>query len=128
MGGGGERKYSMKVMDIAEACYEVNRVWCRVRGDTSQPSWDDAPEWQKNSTASGVAAHLLNPDLTPEQSHNLWMAQKHADGWVYGPAKDPDRKEHPCMLPHSELPPEQRAKDLLFARTIKMFLEAEKLT
>lgn len=116
-----------RVQAIAEACHEVNRIWCRVNGDTSQPSWDDAPDWQRDSAIAGVMAHIDNPDLTPEQSHDLWMARKLHEGWAFGPVKDEDRKEHPCMVPYGELPPEQRAKDILFSRTVKMFIEAGSL-
>lgn len=117
----------MRVATIARACHEVNRIWCKAHGDDSQPSWDDAPAWQQNSAIAGVIAHIEDPNMTPERSHELWMQAKHEEGWVFGPMKDESRKEHPCMLPYSELPPEQRAKDLLFTRTVAMFLEAETL-
>lgn len=56
----------------------------------------------------------------PEQSHECWLKEKHETGWKYGPVKDPGKKEHPCMVPYIELPPEQRVKDELFVGTVKM--------
>lgn len=40
-----------------------------------------------------------------------WVSYKAADGWRYGPFKDPVAKTHPCMVPYDKLPPEQRVKD-----------------
>ena len=62
--------------------------------------------------------HLANPDATPEQSHESWLEQKIADGWVYGAVKDPDAKTHPCCVPYEELPVEQKAKDYLFRAVV----------
>jgi hypothetical protein len=47
------------------------------------------------------------------------MADKEADGWKHGPVKDPEKKEHPCMVPYGQLPAEQRAKDYLFIAVVK---------
>ena len=105
---------------IARICHEVNRAYCNSIGDTSQPSWEDAPDWQKASAVNGVEFHLNN-DTTPEQSHENWMREKEADGWVYGPTKDPEKKEHPCMVPYDQLPLEQRTKDYLFKAIVDCF-------
>lgn len=99
---------------IARLAHEVNRAYCRAIGDDSQPVWDDAPDWQKISAVSGVEFHKKNPDATPEASHDAWLKQKINDGWCYGQVKDPEKKEHPCFRPYSELPIEQRVKDYLF--------------
>lgn len=100
--------------EIAKACHEANAALCRAFGDNSQPTWDDAPDWQRMSAINGVSFHLANPDAGPESSHGAWLAQKEAEGWVWGEVKDADAKTHPCMLPFDELPPEQQAKDHVF--------------
>jgi len=99
---------------IAQVAHEVNRAYCASLGDTSQPAWADAPDWQRASALAGVDMHLANPDATPEASHISWYEQKLADGWVFGEVKDPEKKEHPCMVSYEELPAAQRAKDYLF--------------
>lgn len=115
---------SVNVEFIAHLCHAVNRAYCLSIGDTSQPTWEDAPDWQKESAINGVQFHLGN-DTTPEQSHENWMAQKVKDGWVYGEVKDPDKKTHPCMVPYSELPTEQRVKDHLFKAIVDMYKGGE---
>lgn len=103
-----------KITFIAMACHEANRAYCMSLGDTSQPPWAQAPDWQKASAIAGVKMHLANPDATPEQSHEAWMAQKAAEGWKFGPIKDAKTKEHPCMVPYADLPQSQRSKDYIF--------------
>ncbi len=108
----------MNVRKIAKVCHEVNRAYCQALGDDSQPSWDSAPEWQQSSALNGVQMHLDNPNATPENSHESWLAQKAAEGWKWGPIKDAEAKEHPCFCPYAELPAEQRAKDYLFRAVV----------
>ncbi len=103
----------------ARTAHEVNRAYCVGLCDFSQPAWVDAPKWQKDSAIAGARAIAVNPDTTPEQSHEGWLAQKEADGWTYGEEKDPVRKTHPCMVPYAELPATQRHKDTLFGAAVR---------
>ncbi|MDE4297113.1 RyR domain-containing protein [Phaeobacter gallaeciensis] len=104
---------------IAKVCHEVNRLYCQSHGDTSQPAWDDAPDWQKKSARVGVLHLLTNRKATPEQTHESWLCEKKADGWVYGPVKNAEFKTHPCMVPYEELPQQQRIKDSLFQAVVR---------
>ena len=108
----------MDVRTIAKVCHEVNRAYCQALGDDSQPPWEEAPEWQQSSALNGVQMHLDNPNATPENSHESWLAQKRAEGWQWGLVKDVEEKTHPCFLPYGELPVEQRAKDYLFRAVV----------
>lgn len=104
----------------ARAAHEVNRAYCQALGDTSQRPWAEAPEWQRDSARNGVRAVLSGgPSHTPERSHEGWLAQKFAEGWVYGPTKDAERKTHPCCVPYAELPEAQRAKDYVFLAVVR---------
>lgn len=108
----------MKVEQIAQVAHEINKAYCEAIGDNSQTSWEDAPQWQKESAVLGVIFHMENPDAGPDASHNSWMKQKIEDGWKYGPTKDPDNKYHSCILPFEMLPNEQKAKDFLFRQVV----------
>ena len=99
---------------IARVAHEVNRAYCQALGDHSQPAWEDAPQWQRDSALLGVQLHTENPDAGPQASHESWMAQKVADGWTYGPEKRPELKQHHCIVPFDALPVEQQAKDFIF--------------
>ena len=107
---------------MARTAHEVNRAYCQSIGDMSQPSWEDAPEWQQDSAKNGVKFHLENPDAGPAASHNNWLIQKQFEGWVYGPVKDPEKKMHPCIVPYDQLPKEQQTKDSLFIAVIHSFI------
>lgn len=106
-------------MIIAAAAHMANRAYCIALGDTSQPLWKEAPDWQKDSAFNGVKATLTNPNHTPEDSHKSWLKQKISEGWIYGPVKDPEKKLHPCIVPYSDLPPEQKIKDDIFLATVR---------
>lgn len=100
--------------EIAKICHEANRAWCELNGDTSQPSWEETPAWQRESAIAGVAFVRANPNAGDSAQHESWMAMKLADGWRYGPDKDTTLKTHPCLVPFEELPHEQQFKDKLF--------------
>lgn len=106
----------------ARAAHEANRAYCIALGDTSQPSWDDAPDWQRSSAVNGVRGAIAGN--TPEQSHEGWLEEKRAAGWRYGPVKDVEKKEHPCFVPYAELPPAQRSKDVIFTTVVRVLADA----
>ena len=103
---------------IAKVCHEANRAYCQTMGDSSQPKWKEAPDWQKNSAIAGVNFCFANPDAPPSANHEAWLKTKEAEGWKYGPVKDPEKKEHPCFVPYEHLPVEQQKKDALFKAVV----------
>lgn len=42
----------MNIEQTAKTAHEVNRAYCLSIGDISQPSWEDAPDWQKKSAVN----------------------------------------------------------------------------
>lgn len=109
----------MDFQRTAKVCHEVNKAFCESIGDQSQPDWENAPQWQKDSALAGVKAHVeSNFTMKPEDSHVSWLKQKELDGWKFGEIKDPVAKTHPCFRPYSELPAEQKTKDFLFKAVV----------
>lgn len=102
----------------AQVAHEANRAYCQMLGDASQPHWPEAPEWQQESARVGVRL-ALEGESNPEKTHQAWLEHKLACGWKYGPVKDPEKKEHPCMVPYADLPKEQRKKDALFLEVVR---------
>lgn len=115
----------MDIEQIARTCHEANRALCLAHGDTSQVAWEDAPEDIKASAIDGVAHALDHPEATPEDSHLNWCAFKVADGWVYGPVKDADKKTHPCLVDYDKLPVEQWAKDYVFQAIVRSYAHVQ---
>ena len=103
----------------ARAAHEANRAYCLVLLDNSQVAWEDAPDWQRESIVAGARSIRDNPSTTSKESHENWCLLKRENGWVYGPEKDSDLREHPCLVEYEELPPEQKFKDLLFGAVVR---------
>jgi hypothetical protein len=111
--------FSVGQVDTMAICaHETNRAYCASIGDKSQVPWDRAPANIRQSAIDGVVHILNNPSGTPEDSHNNWLKFKEQDGWVYGEVKDLEKKTHPCCVPYSELPQEQRVKDIIFRSVV----------
>lgn len=109
----------MKAVEIAKICHEANKAYCEAIGDPFMPHWGDAPEWQRASTEAGVAFLLENKNATPRDTHASWVECKVKDGWAYGPKKDAQKKEHPCMVDYDDLPAEQKMKDSIFLSIVR---------
>lgn len=100
------------------AIHEANK-------EIQQQTGEFIPQLSEHLTKSildGVYYVLDNPNCTPEQQHNNWVHFKRADGWRYGSIKDFERKEHPCLVPYSELPEIQQRKDNVFRQTLDNFI------
>lgn len=61
---------------------------------------------------------------TPEQSHASWMSLKASEGWIYGLVKNPEKKEHPCMVEYGQLPLPQQLKDEIYITVVRAVLKA----
>lgn len=109
----------MNVSNVAQIIHAANREVQKLIGETVNPEWDDAEDWMKQSTISGVLG-VYNGN-TPEMSHEAWIQTRLADGWVWGEVKDMELKTHPCLVPYNQLPPLQRIKDSLFGNIANTF-------
>ena len=115
----------LSIEQIARTAHEANRALCASFGDRSQKPWDEAEGWQRESAIKGVQFRIANPDASDSAQHDQWMADKVADGWVYGAVKDADAKTHPCIVSFDQLPPDQKAKDAIFAAVVRSLSFAE---
>lgn len=112
---------------IAQMCHEANRAWCAHWGSDIQPSWGDAPKWQRDSALDGVK-HVVKRfkeghRVTPRELHENWMSFKLSSGWKYAAQKNAQKKEHNCLRPYDELNPKEKLKDKLFLAIVFSFLD-----
>jgi hypothetical protein len=50
-------------------------------------------------------------ELLAKNTHDIWARQRLSDGWRYGPRRDDERKEHPCLIPYEELTETEKQYD-----------------
>ncbi len=56
-----------------------------------------------------------------ENAHEVWAANRQAEGWTYGPQRNDELKQTPDMVPYSELSEEEKEYDrTMVIRTIKL--------
>lgn len=54
-------------------------------------------------------------ELLAKNVHEVWSAARLAEGWQYGEERDDSLKLHPCLVPYSLLPEEEKRLDRLTA-------------
>lgn len=114
----------MKIADIAMICHEANRAYQYVIGQEVSPAWRDAPQWQADSAIAGVQAVVWGTATSPEEQWRTWKEHKLSEGWKYGPVKNAETKEHPCIVDtYDQLPIDEQRKDRLFRGIVTALTE-----
>lgn len=110
---GAEWKHAMTSEQIASIVHQANRRLQHIQGDPNpSEDWDDeTPELQR-TCIEGVEQALLGAG--PEELHAAWVEHLKEHGWTWGPVKDRELKQHPCLCPYAQLPANQQLKDALF--------------
>lgn len=60
-----------------------------------------------------------------ENVHDVWAQTRLAQGWTYGPERNDTEKKHPCLVPYSELPEEEKVYDRSTSLETLKFIIAE---
>lgn len=56
-----------------------------------------------------------------ENAHDVWAAERQAQGWTYGPTRNDEKKQTPCMVAYSLLPESEKKFDREMAmNTLKL--------
>lgn len=108
--------------EVARIAHEALRVYCEINGEPLMPHWEDAEQWQKDSTLHGVEVVASNPSIRPSVLHDEWLEHKRSTGWRFGTDKDAEKKTHPCMVEFHGLPVRQQAKDRLFVSVVQAMM------
>lgn len=46
-----------------------------------------------------------------ENVHEVWATERIKQGWKYGPERNDQKKETPCLVPYKQLPEEEKEYD-----------------
>jgi hypothetical protein len=74
---------------------------------------------------SAIDLSALEPlmEALVRNAHEVWARQRMQDGWIWGPARDDARKQHPSLVPFEELPDSEKAYDnAMVTETLKTVL------
>lgn len=110
------------VQSLTFTCDVVFHEWCKKYNENLDPL-QSTDEFK--SLLYGVYRHAINFFLTGEHSaedaHENWLIEKMADGWIYGHAKEPEKKQHPCICSFATLPKAQQMKYKICKTVVDMF-------
>lgn len=102
--------------------YEVARLQAAATGAPIVPEpWSARDETFRAQMMANVAEQM-SPDrfADPEAAHDSWWRAYEDMGWKYGPVRDPEKKEHPDMVPFAELGWRERIKDAVYIALCEM--------
>ena len=46
-----------------------------------------------------------------ENAHDTWAKLRMKEGWTYGESRNDELKTHPCLVPYSDLPDQEKEYD-----------------
>lgn len=59
-----------------------------------------------------------------ENTHDVWAAERIRQGWSFGPQRDDQAKQTPCLVPYRDLPEEEKVFDRNTAmETVRLLLK-----
>lgn len=59
-----------------------------------------------------------------ENTHDVWAAERLRQGWRYGPQRDDQTKQTPCLVPYCDLPEGEKVFDRNTAmETVRLLLK-----
>jgi voltage-gated potassium channel Kch len=81
---------------------EITRMLRRAGSEIApMADWDESPLVFTAGELESLA----------EEEHLRWMRERTASGWIFGEARDDERKLHPSLIPWADLPEAEKEKD-----------------
>lgn len=90
--------------------------FCQVLGERRVTPWEELPRPEQDVVVAMVRGARCG--ATPRGLHDTWYEVRLGAGWVWGPAADPEAKQHPSLMPYDRLPESQKDKDWLFLMVV----------
>lgn len=113
---------SEKHVSAARIANAVNNALRMHFNEPANAAWDELDDESRHRALIGVAKAAEMPDMTPPECHKLWVESMAKDGYRYGEQIDYVRKEHPAMVPYTQLPEPQKLKTQLFLAIVRSVL------
>ena len=63
-------------------------------------------------------------NLLAKNVHDVWSVGRLQQGWSYGPQRDDEKKQNPCLVPYEDLSDGEKSYDLNTAmETLKVLVK-----
>ena len=64
-----------EILNIARVCHEAHRAWCAANGDREHKPWEEAEQYQRDTTIWGIDLLIRFPDVS-DQRHPRRMVER----------------------------------------------------
>jgi hypothetical protein len=116
-------KGALSPMQIAEIAHAANFAYSKTSVSQIHPEkWPQVSVQAREGMKKAVLHVLTHPDVTAEEQHAFWMADKLEAGWIQSGILDRSVRGHPNLKPFDELPVWEQLKDHLFLAIVKALL------
>jgi len=113
-------EYSTNYAELPEANKEPNRAFVRnIPRSVERMGFSIVPIGNKKRIKQFLPDEI---ESLAELEHERWSKEKLDSGWQYGKLKDNDLKLHPCLIPWSGLPEDEKEKDRILVKRIPQIL------
>lgn len=111
---------------ISAVVHAALSAWRVANGQAAHPEWSVAPDWMRESTRATVLHVLAHPDVTPEDLHAFWAANRLAGDRRLRPEHDPGGHVQPpspaaanAAPSYADLPDIEKIKDVLVIAVVR---------
>lgn len=63
-------------------------------------------------------------ELLAKNTHDVWAEERISQGWTYGPMRNDETKENPCLVPYHDLPDSEKNYDRSVSQQVLKVLYA----
>jgi RyR domain len=113
-------EYSTKYGELPDVNKEPNRAFVRnIPRSVERMGLSIVPIGNKKRIKQFLSNEI---ESLSEIEHERWSKEKLDNGWQFGKIKDNDLKLHPCLIPWSGLPEDEREKDRILVKRIPQIL------
>lgn len=88
---------------IAHAVEDSKSLYKEYVGEPLSPPFEEMPDDYRKKIVASVVAIWQNPDMSPQDMHNVWMKRQLSSGWKHGGTYDEKSKTSPALVPFHDL-------------------------
>lgn len=79
-----------------------------------------------DTSDTALSSELIElTELLSKNTHDNWALARMRNGWTYGPHRNDEKKETPCLVPYEDLPDSEKEYDRIL--TVNLLKAIEKL-